>query len=519
MYCSCADETASAPSVHGRSTDSMTRAPPVPGSLPAPQTGDASRSNSAQRLWDDGVLRIAFLTVGLLLAYQLAVTLLQPTWIGPVTDWLLALVAWSGLLAVMLLSLWLTRTGQPGALSWWLVSGGLLARALARTSWLVEDLFLFPHHVPFPSWDDLFLACQYLCFLLALLLVPRVRPGIRRARVAFDACLLLGSAFALCWYFLLAPIYLNNRETLLGKLVNLSFPVGALAVLFGLTVLLIRYREYAVDRAVVTLLIAASTCLVVADIWESVILLNTSSHPAGSPTDLFWLAFALLVLLAGLVQLRFTQYAPASVSARQLSQQHTDLGRQDLMAVIRSTVPMGAVLLTSAVLLIGAEPGVKDVFMSAVPLLIVLGLLVLTLVRQALTVADHERLRRGREETLRETTAQMETFLGIAGHELKNPLATMKLCLQAAEGRIQSRARRTADPVAEAGRLLEALSEAERQDERLDRLVNDLLDVARGQASKLKLPLGPTDLAGIVRQGVEKVRPGDPGKQVLLGFP
>jgi hypothetical protein len=294
------------------------------------------------------VLRIAFLTVGLLLAYQLAVTLLQPTWIGPVTDWLLALVAWSGLLAVVLLSVWVTRTGQPGARSWWLVSGGLVAHAIARTLWLVEDLFRFPHHVPFPSLDDLFYAGQYLCFLLALLLLPRIRPAIRRARMALDACLLLGSAFALCWYFLLAPIYLNSQETLLGRLVTLSFPVGALAILFGLTVLLIRYPEYVVDRAVVTLLVAASTCLVVADVWEAVMLLNTSSHPAGSPTDLFWLAFALLVLLAGLVQLRFTQYAPASVSARQLSQRHTDLGRHDLIAVIRSTVPMGAVLLTSA---------------------------------------------------------------------------------------------------------------------------------------------------------------------------
>src|SRR5258706_7269763 len=197
MYCSCADESGSAPSVHGRSTDSMPRAPPVSGSLPAPQTGDASRSHSAQRLWEDGVLRIAFVTVGLLLAYQLAVTLLQPTWIGPVTDWLLALVAWSGLLGVVLLSVWVTRTGQPGALSWWLVSGGLLARALARTLWLVEDLFRFPHHVPFPSLNDLFYACQYLCFLLALLLLPRVRPGIRRARIALGCSLLPGCALVL----------------------------------------------------------------------------------------------------------------------------------------------------------------------------------------------------------------------------------------------------------------------------------------------------------------------------------
>jgi hypothetical protein len=194
----------------------MARPPPMPGSLPAPtaEPAEASRATAAVRLQDDRLLRIAVLLVGLLLAYQLAVTLLQPAWIGPVTDWLLVLVAWPGVLGALLLSLWLTRTGQPGARFWWLVSGGLLARALALTLWLVEDLFLFPHHVPFPSLDNLFYACQYLCYLLALLLLPSIQPGIRRARVALDVCLLVGSAVALCWYFLLAPIYLDSRATL-----------------------------------------------------------------------------------------------------------------------------------------------------------------------------------------------------------------------------------------------------------------------------------------------------------------
>ena len=99
----------------------------------------------------------------------------------------------------------------------------------ARTLWLVEDLVLFPHHVPFPFLDDLFFACEYVFFLLALLLVPSVRTRIRRAQVALDAVLVLGSALALSWYFLLAPLYLSSHESLLGKLVNLSFPVGGLA--------------------------------------------------------------------------------------------------------------------------------------------------------------------------------------------------------------------------------------------------------------------------------------------------
>src|SRR5690349_15582720 len=114
-FCSCVDALTSAPSVHGRLASNMTRPSSVADSLPAPEPREAARSPSTPRLWDDWVLQIAFLVVGLLLAYQLIVTLLQPAWIGPATDWLLALVAWPGLLGVVLLSLWLTRTGQPGA--------------------------------------------------------------------------------------------------------------------------------------------------------------------------------------------------------------------------------------------------------------------------------------------------------------------------------------------------------------------------------------------------------------------
>ena len=412
----------------------MAHSPPMYGSPPG--LSNTSRFSSVQRLWDDPVLQIAFLMVGLFLAYQLVVTLLQPVWIVPVTDWLRALLAWPGLVGVVLLSLWFTRTGQPIACSWWLVSAGLLSYAVARTIWLVEDLFLFPHHVPFPSWSDLFFVLQYPFFLLALLLVPRVRPGIRRVRVVLDACLLLGAALALSWYFLLAPLYQISHETLLGKLVNLSYPVGSLAILFGLTVTLLRERQYEIEGPVLALLIAAIVCLVVADSWAATFLLNASSYQTGSPPDLFWMAFSLLVPLAGLVRIRLTQHAQPGVSARQTSDLPQNLRRQDLLAGIRFTLPVAAAILASLVLVIRAERGLTSALPPFAPLLIALGLVGLALVRQGLTVMENERLRREREEALRETTAQMETFLGMAGHELKNPLASMKLGLQVVEQRI-----------------------------------------------------------------------------------
>jgi hypothetical protein len=171
------------------------------------------------------------------------------------------------------------------------VSAGLFSYALARTLWLIENQFLTPDRVPQPSWLNLFFLVQYPCYLLALLHLPRVRPRIQMPLVVLDGCLLLGAAFALSWYFLLAPIYQTSQQSFLGKLVNLSYPLGDLAIFFGLTIIWLRYREYESEQPVLVLLLVAIACLVVADSWYALLLLNTSSYQAGSPPDLFWLAF------------------------------------------------------------------------------------------------------------------------------------------------------------------------------------------------------------------------------------
>jgi signal transduction histidine kinase len=448
------------------------------------------------------VLQVAFLTVGLLLAYQLVVTLLQPVWIGPVTDWLQALVAWSGLLVAVLLSLWFTRMGNLIAHTWWWVTVGLFSYALARTLWLVQDQFLFPHHASSPSWPDIFFVLQYPCYVMAVLLIPRVRPRLQQTLVVLDACLLLGAALALSWYFLLAPIYQSSHESGLAKLVNLGYPVGDLALLFSLMLIWLRYREYEAKLPALTLLLLAFPCLLVADSWNALLLLNTSSYQAGSPPDFFWLVFYLLLPLAGLVRFRLTQQALAEGTARHISQQPADLQRQDLIAGLRVTSPVAAAWLAGIVLIIRAD--LTHMHHIVVPALIALGLLGLALVRQGLTAVEVARMRREREDALRATTAQMETFVGVAGHELKNPLASVKLSLQLVARRLRQMSQREPETAPSLEPVLETVARAERQEHRVDRLVDELLDASRIQSGKLELHLKPTDLVAIVCEVMEE---------------
>ena len=492
----------------------------VPGLCPAP--GHTPFSRSVQDLWADPVLRRAFLAVVLLLAYQLVVTLLHPIWIGTVTDWLRVLLAWPTLLGVVLLSFWLTRTGRWFARSWWLVSAALLFYAVGRTLRTVDNQFIMPHHimpshVPYLSLPDLFFLLQYPFFLLALLLVPPVRPKMQRARVAVDACLLLGSAFLLSWYFLLGPISQGSHETVVGKLINLTYLVGDLAIFVGLVMLWLHFEKYELPLAVASLVMAAVACLFIADSWAAVPL-DRSSYQSGSPPDLFWMAFYLLLPLAGLVRFRLSQHTTAGMSAWVNSQPTPNPRREDLIASVRVISSVAAALVTGTVVIIRAYQGTSLLHPMA-PFLAALALLGLALVRQGLAVVDNERFYRQREETLRNTTAQMETFLGMAGHELKNPLASTKLSLQLAARRLHQMSQREPKIAPELEPVLETMARAERQEHRLDRLVNELLDASRIQAGKLVLHLEPVDLVEIVREVVEEQSLVNPKRTLRLECP
>ncbi|HEY7349951.1 MAG TPA: PAS domain S-box protein [Ktedonobacterales bacterium] len=145
-------------------------------------------------------------------------------------------------------------------------------------------------------------------------------------------------------------------------------------------------------------------------------------------------------------------------------------------------------------------------------------------------VVERERLLHEREDArahalaLDESNRQMDTFLSMVSHELRNPMASMKLGVQLIQRRLRERAffgisgsegkHQTVLPS-----LQELLMPVERQILRLEHLVKDLLDASRIKEGKLDLRLQHVDLNAIVQEVLVEQRKLTPERVIRMLTP
>jgi PAS domain S-box-containing protein len=103
---------------------------------------------------------------------------------------------------------------------------------------------------------------------------------------------------------------------------------------------------------------------------------------------------------------------------------------------------------------------------------------------------------------LKQAIEARDTFLSVAGHELKTPLTPMALRLQAIDRVL---ALQPASPLVTQMRAY--TESAKRQIDRLAELVNDLLDVSRIAQGRFRMDLEPADLAALVREVIGRFEP------------
>lgn len=102
---------------------------------------------------------------------------------------------------------------------------------------------------------------------------------------------------------------------------------------------------------------------------------------------------------------------------------------------------------------------------------------------------------------LRSVEREKEEFLSIVSHELRTPLTPLKALAQLLISRIR-RSREKGAPL-DIDSLERNLASIERQVDRMNRLVNDLLSVSRAERGKLEMDPAPFDLTECVREVVE----------------
>lgn len=101
------------------------------------------------------------------------------------------------------------------------------------------------------------------------------------------------------------------------------------------------------------------------------------------------------------------------------------------------------------------------------------------------------------EAALRLAVRQRDEVLGIVSHDLRNPLAAVRMGVKALGGALAAAGGNPAET------YLEIIDRAVRQ---MDRLIEDLLDVARIESGTLSLRPHPQRIEPLLRQAVEELR-------------
>jgi signal transduction histidine kinase len=349
-----------------------------------------------------------------------------------------------------------------------------------------------------PSVADVFYLAAYPLLAAGLILLVRCLRSEDRRRGGLDAAMLI-VAFALCqWIFLMQNDL--HEGSLTQRIVFLSYPAMDVVLLAALVFFALtptwRTVSYRYLAASIVLLIFA----------DEIYGLSPASYASASWLDAAWLVSYVLWGVAAL-----------HPSMRELSEPLGATGPR--LSTLRVGMLATALVTAPAVLLIQASLGSG---IDAVPIAIGAGLLggfVLLRLTSMIHAVDALRVTEGaaraeaetaqrllteQNERLREADRLKDEFVALISHDLRTPLTSITGYVELAlEEDLADDVRGFLHVVA-------------RNSDRLLRLVNDLLFVARLQAGDMMLEQEDLDLGDLVRDGVKAMEPRAAAKEIGL---
>ncbi|MEO5970925.1 MAG: HAMP domain-containing sensor histidine kinase [Bdellovibrionia bacterium] len=367
-------------------------------------------------------------------------------------------------------------------LAWFWFSGGCFLYSLGMLIWSWVGLVQGDHAIK-ARFTDVYFIGMALCFLVGIIYLRLARPQKGQAWVFVSEF-----GITLCLIFLLGGTLLYHPiQEFTGDPLYLAF-ILARAVCHSSTALFavisISQRPALVHPRVASLLIAGIVTF--AGAYMAYAYVNvTHLYKMGELMDVIWnVAFSFL-FLAGFEQ---NQLAPEGGPL-------TPWKDEQSQSKPPSMAWLWGILLVS--LGVGIAPFWATLSDNIQFLLATLVFLIFFVsIRWELLLLEEKRARMELLKALR----LREDFLAIAAHELRTPLTPLKIQISLLRKFIQS------PKPEQLKRLSGMILSAEQQLDRLQRLVEDLLDVSKIEEGSLTLKREELDLEKLVREVVEQLR-------------
>jgi hypothetical protein len=284
------------------------------------------------------------------------------------------------------------HSATRAALAWLCLGVGCACYGSAGIVWTSYDARMPTTQVPYPGWYDVGYVAAHPFFVLGtILLARRNRAVAERARLLLDALLVIGTALVLSWFFVLGPSIAGLAQSpgALAAFLAIYFPASDLLLLTVSVLLLFGSLSTRAQEPVLVRLCLGLSCLATADSLLGYFNL-VGGFNSGTLLDLLW---PLSLLIVGLAAIAY----PRCVAQEQVAQAREGEITQELVShfsqlrmTVQTIVPFLLALLACALLLMIIAPrSHNDLIVAS---LIVLGLVILVVIRQALTLLENNRL-------------------------------------------------------------------------------------------------------------------------------
>jgi len=395
-----------------------------------------------------------------------------------------------GVGSAVLIAAGTTRNRPSRRTPWLLFAVGNLFFAVAD---IIFNVLVNP---PVPSVADFFYLGGYPLLVLGLLLLLFAAGGHRRVAALGDATIVTFGFILLQWVFILDRIVSDHSLGVGERAVSAAYPLMDIVLLAGLAGFFV---SAAWRTPSFLLLVASIAFLLIADEAYGV---GPNSYRSGDLIDAGWL-------------LSYVLWAAAAVhpSMRDLSSPaRREYGRLSVGGG-RIAMLMGALLAPAAVLLIqhlrGIAPLIPALVIASTVISVLVVLRLVGILRALERIRSRERGARADAEQaqrlleaqnlrLLEADRMKDEFVALISHDLRTPLTSIMGYVELA---LDDDGESELDP--ERRTYLEVVA---RSSQRLLRLVDDLLFVARLQSGRLDLTPSRLDLNEVARQAAEEAR-------------